>query len=231
MAPERRYTDQEFARIMEAATAVRPALPAPGSRPQHRLTLSELQAIAAEVGVSPEAVARIARTLPLRPETDAARLVGGPATIQLEFTLPGEAGDAEANRVLEALRRVTLQQGAARRTGTVLEWTNEWPGSVAVNVTAADGETRVMILSDRRNAAGGIAAVAVAGAGITFGISGAILEPTGAVAIGALGLAIGGTAAVVARTIWARSTRRCRALLARLTAAVTDALGSETPRA
>jgi len=99
-----------------------------------------------------------------------------------------------------------------------------------VNSTA-DG-ARVSLLVDRRGAAALLTALATMGAGISFGLTGAILEPTGVAAIGGLALGIGGAAAVGARAFWASSTRRYRALLARLTAALAEALEpAQTPRA
>ena len=62
---ERHYSDEEFAIILrtasEAPDGFPPALP---PEPQDGLTLSEIKAIAAEVGIAPEKVSRAAALLP-----------------------------------------------------------------------------------------------------------------------------------------------------------------------
>ncbi|NJD10479.1 MAG: hypothetical protein FIB01_08625, partial [Gemmatimonadetes bacterium] len=226
---ERRYTDQEFAAIIEAAAA-QPAGAARALPARSGLTLAELQAIAAEVGVAPDAVARVARLLPLQPASEAARLAGGPATVQLEFALETAADEDAANRAVAAIRRIVAQQGTMQRTGSVVEWRSD-PGTstLAVNITTAENGTRVSLLLDRRGTAALLTASSILGAGISFGLTGAILEPTGVVAIGALALGIGGTAAVAARAIWSGSTRRWLRLLARLTGGVAEALEPPAP--
>lgn len=230
---ERRYTEQEFAAIL-AESVLAQATTAPGSalRPRQGLSLSEIQAIAAEVGVDASVIARAARSLPVESESETARLLGGPERIQLEFSLDRPADPATLDRVLEAVRRATGQQGTAARTDSTLEWSSKELTQFGVNVTAGDGESRVMILVDRGGAAGLTVLFAALGAFTTFGVGGAILEPTGVVAIGGLALGIGATAALTARTLWSRATRRCRALLARVSAAVAEAIerpGSARP--
>jgi len=226
---ERRYSDQEFARIMEASAGTQPVPALRALQPRTGLTLAEMQAIAAEVGIRPEVVARVTRALPVRVESEAARLFGGPATFQMEFALDGEADEAALGRVLDAVRRATAQQGEASLATTRLEWSSSAQKELAVNVTAAEGRTRVMIISDRSTGAAVTSLLAVVAGGVAFGVTGAILEPTGVIAIGAMALGIAGTAAATARTVWAASTRRCRTLLARLTTAIADTLESQPP--
>lgn len=225
---ERRYSQTEFASIMEQAAGAQPVAAGRALRRADGLTLAEMQAIAAEVGVAPEAVARSARLLPLRQESEAARLLGGPAVMQLEFTVP-EAEDVDPNLVLAAVRRVTSKHGAARRTGAVLEWSSGGSSrSLAVNVAPGERGTMVMILVDRSTDATVLTVMSLVAAGVTVGITGSILEPTGAVAVTGLVLGITGAWAAAARAVWAGSTRRWRRLLARLTTAIGETL--EKPR-
>jgi hypothetical protein len=184
-----------------------------------------VQAIAAEAGVAPEAVLRASRVVPIDPESEYARLAGGPQSFRLEFTVDGDAGRAAADRVLAAIRKVTAQRGSSRRTDFGLEWDNgNKATALAVNVTSAEGQSRVYILADRSTAAARITIYALIFAGTAFGIAAAILQPTGVLAVGALALGFAGAGTLLARALWARSTRRCRALLARLTTAVAEAL-------
>lgn len=86
---ERRYSEEEIARIFERATeaqeiAVRPANPAEG------LSLSELQAIARDVGIPPELVARAADSLESPPRPEGRRILGLPVGVgrTIELTRP-----------------------------------------------------------------------------------------------------------------------------------------------
>ena len=224
MTENRRYTEQEFATIISESIQPRLAPAARALQPRPGLSLGEIQAIAAEVGVDAAMVARVARLLPLQAESGTARLVGGPERFQLEFALDRGADGAALDRVAEAIRRVTASQGTVERTERTLAWASRELTSLAVNVTSGENESRVMIMADRGGAAGLSILFTLLGAGFAFGLGGAILEPTGIAGIGGLGLGIGATAAAVARSLWARSTRHWRSLLGRLTHAVSDAI-------
>lgn len=99
---ERRYTDRELSEIIRSAAG--PAHPPPALQgPRTGLTLSEIQVIAAEVGVPSTAVERAARQLPAEAETGLVRVLGGAARVQLAFTVPGAPEAATGDRVIESM--------------------------------------------------------------------------------------------------------------------------------
>jgi hypothetical protein len=97
---------------------------------------------------------------------------------------------------------------------------------MSVNIAPGEDGTMVMILVDRSRDATVLGVLAMVGAGVTVGLTGTFLEPTGVIAIAGLVLGSAGVWGLAARTVWARSTRRWRRLLARLTAAIADTLES-----
>lgn len=220
MTDERRYSDEEFALILQRAAE----LQAPGQVPRRRggLTLQEMMAIAEEAGLNPDAVARVARTLPDRTEGALARLFGGPASYRLEFELDRPLDEETRTLVLDAARGGMEHQGLTNVVGESLEWqTAAKPTQVSINVTPRGDGTRVQILVDR---GGGVvltllvsALSGVAAGGILTGI----LEP-GTVAdsvIVAGGVA--GTALAVSQTLWRTTTRSIKKKLSEVVAAVT----------
>jgi hypothetical protein len=97
---------------------------------------------------------------------------------------------------------------------------------MSVNVASGEDGTMVMILVDRSRDATVLGVLAMVGAGVSVGITGTFMEPTGVIAMAGLVLGSAGVWGLAARTVWARSTRRWRRLLARLITAITDTLES-----
>ncbi len=209
---DRRYSDGEFALILRRAFELEERRA--GAGPGDGLTLQEIRAVAAEMGLDPASVERAAALLPAAGAGMAVRLFGGPSLYQMEYTATGEMPRDELPRVVDAIRRVTGHQGRVSEVLGSLEWeTLAEVSQIHVTVSPRDGRTAVRILANRGGA--GVLLYFVSGVVglISFGIIGAITEPTTVVGIGSLvGGCLGG-AFVTARTIFKSTTKRFRSKL------------------
>ena len=124
MADERRYRDDEVAQIFETASA--PAASRAESSAGQGLTLAELQAIGAEVGIAPERIAEAASSLarvqppPLARRTE----LGMPVTAGLVVDLPRALTDREWALVVADLRETFGARGKESSQGETRQWTN-----------------------------------------------------------------------------------------------------------
>lgn len=166
---ERRYSEAEMAEIFERAT--RDAR-APGDDGEglalnraEGLTLAQLQEIAREVGISPEAVARSAAALELRSgQGDAVRRVmGAPLGVSRSVSLPGPVTDEAWQRTVALLRDTFDANGKVYETGEFREWRN---GNLSVVLEPEEEGARLRM---RTRKSGG-EAMPIAGAGLV-GIS------------------------------------------------------------
>lgn len=121
---DRQYDEDEAAAIFRAA-ADQPesnALPAGGAR---GLTLGELQSIAREVGISPDAVARSAQALDRSREPLAAQtFLRLPIAVERTVALDRRLTDEEWELLVVDLRTVFRARGVVRSTGSLREWSN-----------------------------------------------------------------------------------------------------------
>lgn len=149
---QRRYSDEEIARIFKTATQTAEVVPQPPA--SGGLTLSDLQEIGREVGLSEEAVARAASRL------DHAVVVGRrlPAGITRRyFSLPIRVGtsvelsrtlsDAEWEQLVADLRTTFDADGVIRVDSGRREWSGG--GAHAVLEHTASGERFTLHLSKR----------------------------------------------------------------------------------
>ncbi len=225
MASDRRYTDEEFALVLRrAAEAQLQARKLPGPR-QSGLTLDEMRSIAAEVGVDPDLVARLARELPEPGRSVLERLMGGPLGHGVELVVDRPLDEAARSAALDAIRGAMGEQGRVQRVGDRLEWTTaSAPSPIAVNLAPRDDGTSVQILVER---GGGafltfvISALAgVAGGGITAGI----VDPSTLVDTLIVAGGVAGSATIVGQAIWRTTAARIRAKVSRVVETVTETL-------
>src|SRR5262249_2709437 len=108
---ERRYDDNEIAAIFSEASKEDPQLPAPRSSRDAGLTLGQLQEIGREAGISPEAVARAARSLDTRPASAVRRFLGLPIGVERTVSLGRWLTEAEWERLVVRLRDVFDARG------------------------------------------------------------------------------------------------------------------------
>jgi hypothetical protein len=201
----RRYSDEEFARILHKALELQGARE-PG-RHTDGLTLAEMQAAAGDVGIDPALVARAADLLPDQAGARA-RILGGPTRYRLSASAPVGAGPDDLARVVDGIRGELGIPGQVRSELQSVTWKSEGePSEFHVTLTPADGRTEVRV-SVNRDAAFILTYFLSVSAGlVSAGVTGAILDPP-TLAGGALllGSGVGGGFAV-ARLLWARSSR------------------------
>jgi hypothetical protein len=123
---ERRYTEDEIARIFKNATENPEARPAATG-----LTLPELQDIGREVGVSPEAVAQAAARLDRAtpgigrmPASVSRRMLGVPLGVGRTVELPRKLTEAEWEELVVDLRTTFDAKGRLSVQGNFREWRN-----------------------------------------------------------------------------------------------------------
>jgi hypothetical protein len=120
---ERRYNDDEVEAIFARASEVEPDTPRQLHSGEGR-TLSELQAIGQEAGLSPESIAEAARALdqPMQPKP--ARFLGLPLGVARTVKLNRRLTDEEWERLVVQLRETFEARGHLRDEGAFRSWSN-----------------------------------------------------------------------------------------------------------
>src|SRR5438445_10764416 len=120
---DRRYIDKEMAAIFRAATEG-PQSPQRDVPPEEGLTLTDLQAIGREVGISPAAVAQAAQALDIRHGAAARTFLGLPIGVARTVNLNRRLTDQEWEQLVVQLRDVFNARGTTRSDGSLRQWTN-----------------------------------------------------------------------------------------------------------
>ena len=120
---DRRYDDDEVAEIFQKAAEGPQSLPLQSAR-DAGMTLAELQDIGREVGISPEAVKRAARSLAMRPQAGVRTFLGLPIGVQRTIALDRPLTEGEWERLVVELREVFNARGAVSSNGSFRQWTN-----------------------------------------------------------------------------------------------------------
>jgi hypothetical protein len=227
----RRYSDEEFALILRKASEISEV--GDGSHPDG-LSLSEIQQIAAEAGIDSSAIARAAAGLPEQSRDKVAAIIGGPLMYRHERTLPGKISEEGLSKILQTVRRTASRQGETKHVLDSLEWQTEWdePSQIFVNVSARDSGTTIEVVGDRRTAGALTVLLPTIGSFMGSMILGEkVIEPT--TALGVVGILGGvfGSAAIVSRSLWSRTSasfqRRLGAIMEEASRTAEDALEEE----
>lgn len=100
------------------------------------LSLAEIKAIGAEVGIDPALIERAARLVPRhRTKSAVERLVGGPLRHRVDAQFPVILTQDRATHLLSAVRAETGKQGQGQADAAGMSWHSE-PGATRVSVTA-----------------------------------------------------------------------------------------------
>ena len=211
---QRVYSDEEFALILRKATELASNAEPVGAA-SSGLTLSEMKAAAAQVGLDPALVERAARTLVATAKASPfERLIGGPLRHEIETRLPVALDEKRAALLLSAVRIGAGLAGTkdVGHSGPVgMSW-HDGGELEALRVTARPEEdgTDVSVAVDRRGTLGLVAAFSGFALILVFLFSVFALYPEApAQGIGGLIVGTGGVLAL-ARGYWASSTRRVR---------------------
>lgn len=217
MTDDRRYSDRQMAMILRLATELetRP-LPGTAGRRAGR-TLGEIEDIAADAGISTDAIRAAAVALEAEEPGLMARFLDAPTTFRFERTVPRVLTQDELRDLLSTFRWSFGKPGGEEvALGDGVGWrhkTDEGP-LTQLDITPRDDHTRIRLLGRYEDpaswivVAGGAATAVASGVGITLG------DPS---LLGAFGM-IGGFAAASwlgARAWWRRASARVhRKLLA-----------------
>lgn len=235
--PERRYTERETALILKLAAQLEEFAPADLVPSGH--TIAEIERIATEAGIDPEAVQRAAAALSAEEPGTLERIIGGPTTFQLERTVGGDLDNRELDELVETIRWTLAKSGDVRELSDGIEWTHKTDEGPLIQAQIATryGRTRIRLLGRYDDPAhwtligAGVAATA-ASALVWTTLEPSFLLGTG-ISAGLVGVAWTGTRAFW-RLVARRTDRRFRHLLERLTdqtARLTEhPIGESTPK-
>jgi hypothetical protein len=228
------YSEAELVRILRMAAELDAR--SSGQSKSEKLTLTEIEQIAAEVGIAAEHVAAAAALVATEASEKWKLWLGVPIRGSFTRVLPGTVSASAWPEVVAALRQTLGHAGQHSYVPGALEWVHTDEGSeVRVEVSSSENGAHVQISADHRQSAalslmvmpvlGACAAVIpVAALGV-----GAVVEPWVWLSGGAASGFVGGWA--VLRVKGARWQRRLRGMLQSLAeiTASGQAAGS-TPR-
>ena len=230
---QRVYSDEEFALILRKVTELASRSDGPASS-SAGLTLAEMKAAAAQVGLDPALVDRAARMLTATAtETPLERLIGGPMRHNLEARFPIRIDEKRAALLLSAVRigaGLAGSQDVGHSSSMGMTW-HDGGELESLRVTARPEEngTTVSVILDR----GGTLTVVGVFSGMAMFLAAlfaafALYPETPALGFGGFIAGLGGVLAV-ARGYWASSTRNVRERIGVLMDAIDQTLGqSET---
>lgn len=201
---ERRYTEDEVARIFERATEAQTE-PQQTARRQLRsgegMTLAALQEIGREVGIPAELVAQAARSLEAAGQPMRRSFFGFPIAVGRTIDLERRLTEEEWEHLVVDLRDTFDARGAVRIDGSFRQWTNgNLQALVEPTPTGQRVRLRTMKASARGLMMGGLALLGGAAATFIASIAGGGLADPGTVSsigfMSVIGLGIFGAGAL-----------------------------------
>ncbi len=221
--PDPRYTDDERALILRRAAE----LQLRQGEAVHRL--SELERDAADAGIDPLLVRRVARELApgAGADADARSDAVGDARVVVRRRVDGARTPLASGAVLGAIRRHSPQLGEVRGLGDGFEWRYDTGYSASAVVLTPSGPDGVDVeVSGRFEMRQLMLRVVPAGAAALAAL-GAASSALPALGVAALGLGTLAAGLAVSQAIWRRVARREQARLERMADAVADALAHD----
>jgi hypothetical protein len=217
---ERRYTDEEVARLLQRAADLDRDSGAPTLA--RGLSLTELRDIAAEAGIDPGMVTRAASEIPgrgTRRPTEA--LLGGSGVVGRTAAFPGRMDREALGRLVEIVDAESPEQGTVGEALGSIRWTSKGR-FLSRQVVLRPGESESVVRVEERYTPRARAVIHLipmtyaAGAGLAAGAQ--FFAAGAAQASAAVGAALAGFG--LGRAIWtflrARSARRVEGLLEKL---------------
>jgi len=148
--PRRKYRSEEAVDIVKRAALLEASHPTSAGA----MTIGGVEALGAEVGISPELVRSAARSAATRsagtpvPPPVPNRLAGGPTRIFLERIVEGELPESSFLYVVEEIRRVLGSTGQVSQLGRSFSWSmGKSPSSrnLEISVSVRAGRTRIAV--------------------------------------------------------------------------------------
>lgn len=207
---ERRYSEEEVATIFaKAADAQEISRRSVGSG--SGMTLSELQEIGREVGISPERVADAAGLVDQRSKSTSRRVLGLPVGVGETIVLGRTLTDPEWERLVVDLRETFDARGSVSAHGSFRQWTN---GNLQALLEPTESGHRLRLQTMKGSSLGlmtaglgtlGFSAVMFIGAALGSGLDASSLGSVGTAM--AVGLGLFGMGAIRLPS-WASLRRR-----------------------
>lgn len=186
---ERRYSDEEVAEILKLAVDTGGALVQRGAE---GLSLSEIQAIAEEVGIDTLRVESAALSLDVAESQRSAPILGTPIAPQYETRVEGDVSQDDFPEMLATIRRVMGRHGIPDERFGGLEWkARDAMGGRYVSVHPNDDAVEIRAYGNFRDGVvtsffpsfvgvamlAGLSELALEAVGITFGFGAALGVP------------------------------------------------------
>ncbi len=207
----RRFVSDDSAREIVRAAA---DLQEKQTTGEDALSLGGVQQIAAEVGIPPDLVDRVARSLdaPLTP-TEISPFLGAAPSRQFERVVQGELSEAEYAEVIEHVRSSFQDLGNVSSLKGSLTWhstVRNGGRDVQFTITARNGQSKIVVQERFKNLAGALFGGLLGGIGGGVGVPALVFGMVfGGPAIGVAGfLASFGGAYALARGIFVSKTRK-----------------------
>lgn len=207
---QRRYNEEEVAAIFERAAEAQHTslahLPA-----GEGMTLTDLQEIAREVGISGEDLADAARALDMDRRPTSRRLLGFPVGVGLTIDLGRTLSDEEWERFVVDLRETFDTRGILKSEGSLRTWVN---GNLQAHLEPTGAGHRIRLRTVKGDARGLIlGGLGIAGSGIVAFLISAFGGVSDAGVLSALGVITASGAAMFGVGAlrlpgWARLRRR-----------------------
>lgn len=169
--PDRRFTDDEVAEIFRRAAEASQSA-ADAMSPSEGLTLTQVQEVGREVGLSPEALADAARSLERQEPRFRRRLLGMTVGVGRTVPLGRSLTDAEWERLVVRLRDTFDAKGTFRVDGSLRQWTN---GNLQILVEPTEDGDRLRMRTVNA------AARVMLSTGVVLGAAAAMVALVGAV--------------------------------------------------
>jgi hypothetical protein len=151
MSSERLYTEKEISAILQRSGELHAEQ---GKTETQGLTLRELQQIAAEVGISADAVASAANELEQAGHPkQGASWAGFPTKLEFDRIVQGEISEEMWPEVAAALNDTFGVVGVSGQVGRMMEWTysDRKTSQLQVSLIPKDGQTKIRIRGITQN--------------------------------------------------------------------------------
>ena len=146
--PERRFDNKEVGEILKTAAEIQSGLSMSGSA--EGMTLTELQAVAQEVGIDSRHITRAANELVS--VTDVKKQKGSDSFF-FQNSVKGQLSQEGWEEIVTELRRHTAKRGKEVESGETKEWVgNSDLSSVTLSATVRNGRTRLKLYGETAGA-------------------------------------------------------------------------------
>jgi hypothetical protein len=150
--PRAEYSEAEFVRILRMAAELQDR--STGGATSDKLTLAEIEQIAAEVGITPEHIAAAAALVTTEAGEQWKSWLAVPIRGRISRVLPGPVSEAAWQEIAAVIRQTLQHRGQHSYVPGALEWVHADEGSVVrVEVSASEDRSHVQISADHRQAA------------------------------------------------------------------------------